>query len=409
MRPEHKIIGVLQYALLIIVLVICIYYAVDVYKHTTSFSSLYNSLEGEDPKYAKEAIKAALDMPEEDRDSEYYYRLGVIYQHNLHDKYNANKFYKIALKILNKELRETKQPNNDYLFITDRIADNARLAGDQNLQNLANNTQHLGIQIQLQYVNQDDWFNITNTQKIATANNSMRANAIEQNKTFKSDSQNVHDSALTGFLREQFAKIKQYNQSENINFSPEGFKPNTKDAEKARRIGFVLDTIKRNSTDTSLIGGTEYDLLGSVWTRINSRANSRNREKLIESLEDQLNECATGPSSTVCVAGRCSHLVSSLALLDQDPNIGVLKTKELLRNELLDGAAKIVERYTGSNKITPQNIIDDFNANRVTDEVKKLKEIMTNEITHLSTAYAGKLPDEQRALVVQQSLAVIND
>ncbi len=413
MKPEHKIISVLQYAILIIVLVMCIYYAVDVFKRSTDFNSLYNALEGESPKYAKEAIAAAMDMPEENRDSEYYYRLGVIYQHNLHDNYHANKFYKQALRELEKELKENKQPNNDYLFITDRIADNARLAGNQTLQNMANNAQHIGIQIQMQnpvqYVNQDDWFNFTNTQKVQTTNNSVKANAIEQNKSFKSDSQNVHDSALTEFLREQFAKIKEYNQSEGINFSPEGFKPSQKDPAKAQRINYVLDTIKRNSHDTSLINGTEYDLLGSVWTRINSRSNAKNKEKLIESFEDQLNECATGPSSTVCVAGRCSHVISSLALLDKDPNLGVLKTKEVLRNELLDGAAKIVERYTGSDKITPQSVLDDFNANRVTPEVQKLKETMTNEITHLSSTYAGKLPDEQRALVVQQSLAVIND
>lgn len=407
MKPMHKIIGLLQYTLLIIVLIMCIYYAMDVYKRHTSFESLYNVLEGESPKYAQEAIAAAIETPEEDRDSEYYYRLGVIYQHNLHDRHTADQFYKIALKTLNKELQENPHPNNDYLFITDRIADNARLAGNQGLQVLANNVQNVGMQIQLQnpvgYVNQDDPINTKPT------NSSILANNIERNKSFKSDSQNVHDSALTVFLREQYAKIKEYNQSEGINFSPEGFSPTPKDPAKVQRINFVLDTIKRNSTDTSLINGTEYDLLSQVWTRINSQSNEKNKEKLIESFEDQLNECATGTGSTVCVAGRCSHVISSLALLDKDPSLGVLKTKEVLRNELLDGAAKIVERYTGADtSITPKEILDDFNNGKGTPEVIKLKETMINEINNLGATYAGKLPDEQRNLVIQQSLAVIN-
>lgn len=407
MRPVYKIIELLQYTLLIIVLVMCIYYAIDVYKRHTSFGDLYNALEGESPKYAQEAIAAAIETPEEDRNSEYYYRLGVIHQHNLHDRFTADQFYKLALKTLNKELRENPHPNNDYLFITDRIADNARLDGNQGLQGLAMNIQHAGMQIQLEnpigYIDQD------NTTTVKPENSSIRANLIEQNKSYKSDSQNVHDSTLTEFLREQYQKIKSYNESEGINFSPEGFSPSTTDGAKAQRISFVLDTIKRNSSDTSLINGTEYDLLASVWTRINSRSNAKNKEKLIESFEDQLNECATSPSATVCVAGRCGHVISSLALLDKDPNIGVLKTKEVLRNEFLDGASKIVERYTGvDSSITPKEILNDFNSGKGTPDVMSLKETMINEINNLGATYTGKLPDEQRNLVIQQSLAVIN-
>lgn len=410
MRLEHKIIGLLQYALLIIVLIILIFYAINLFRQSVNFQVMYDKLEGESPKYAREAIAAAIDTPEEDRDSDYYYRLGVIHQHNLHDTHTADQFYKIALKTLNRELIENKTINNDYLFITDRIADNARIAGNHGLQNLAMGVQQAGMQqqfIQIQhgeFVNQDDWFNKTGS------NTSTRANTIELKKSFKSDSQNVHDSALTEFLREQYAKLKEYNNNEGINFNPEGFQPSPKDQTKAQRINFVLDTIKRNSSDTSLINGTEYELLGAVWTRINSRANAKNKEKLIESLEDQLNECATGTSSTVCVAGRCSHVISSLALLDSDPSIGVLKTKEVLRNELLDGAAKIVERYTGTNSnITPKNVLDDFTAGRGTPEVTELKKTMIDEINNLGKTYEGKLPDDQRNLVLQQSLAVIND
>ena len=176
------------------------------------------------------------------------------------------------------------------------------------------------------------------------------------------------------------------------------------------KIEHVLNVIKSNTSDTSLTGGTEYDLLKEVWTRINSSSNKNNKDKLIESLEDQLVECSTGPGSTVCVAGRCSRVISSLALLDKDPNLGVLKTKEVLRNELLNEAAKVVERYTGKDsKLTAANVLDDFNNSRSTPEVQELKNTMTDEINKLSENYAGRLPDDQRNLIIQQSLSIIND
>lgn len=401
-KLEHRLISLFQFALLIIVIIIMINYIFNGYqgkKYSLEFENLYNKLEGEDSKYARQALDAADSEPEERRDSEYYYKRGVILQHNLNDIKGAKRCYEKALQLLNR-----KSPrNNDFLFITDRISDNARTARMPGLQRAAAFVQNN----QIMMLADDGLQEAIMAGTTKPSNTSRIANQIEQSKTFKSDSQNVHDSSLSGDLLAQYRKLLEYNNEEGLNMTVEEFKPSTKDNTKYNRICNVLNVIKSNSSKTSLIGATEYDLLNSVWNRIHSKYNLENRKKLIEALEDQLNECATSDTATVCVAGRCSHVISSLALLDRDPTLGILKTKEVLRNELLNDAAKIVERYTGSKAETPAHVLKDYMNNNETNEVTTLKANMAREIQSLGEKYEGRLPVEQRDLLIQQSLAVI--
>ena len=96
-----------------------------------------------------------------------------------------------------------------------------------------------------------------------------------------------------------------------------------------------------------------------------------------------------------------------MALLDKDPELGVLRPKDALRNELLNDAARVVEKYTGASTKVAKNIIDDYNNNVSTKDVAELKECMIGEISQLEKKYQGKLPDDQVKLLIQQSLAVV--
>lgn len=409
----HRLISLLQFAIVIILIIIGIYEIFRNYggiKYSRDFEAFYNKLEGEDPAYAQEALDAAHAEPLNRRDAEYYYRLGVITQHNLNDPKGAEKYFVKALEMLNN--LEQKVVNNDYIFLTDRIADNARAARNPVLHNNAIQIQADGVRNQIIGINDPNLIReqialFADRQNIHPNNTSAFANAIENVKTFKSDSQNVHDSTLNSDLALQFKKIKNYNQLEGLKINVEGFKPRTKDPEKNKRINNVLNVIKSNASVTSLIGGTEYQLLEAVYNRIYSSQNINNREKLLEALTDQLNECATSDTSTVCVAGRCGHVLSSLAILDNDPELGILKTKEVIRNSLLNDAAHIVERYTGEDSTVNKQTLDDFNKGNDTNDVKNLKLNMANEIKMLGDKYEGQLPDDQKKLLIQQSLAVI--
>jgi hypothetical protein len=392
----HRLVALLQLAfvlVVILILLVYVFYGFKGRKYSREFEKLYDKLDGENPEYAREALAAADKEPEERKDAEYYYRRGVILQHNLHDIPAATRCFEKALSLLNKELGPM---NNNHMFITDRIADNARNARNTRLFTTAQTVgeNQLNQQLQLLLIAGD---------LDQGANTSDKVKLIEKAKTYTSDSQNVHDSALNQYLFEQYKKIERYNQDEGLNLSIEHFKP----SKNNKRINYVLDVIKSNGNKTSLLGVTEYQLLNAVWNRIHSKHNKENREKMIEALEDQLNECATSDSSTVCVAGRCSHVISSLALLDKDPTIGVLKTKEVLRNELLNEAAKIVEKYTGKTSSVSQNIIDDYMSSNDTPQVRALKQQMADEITRLAPNYESQLPKNQVDVLIEQCLAVI--
>lgn len=388
----HRLIS-----LLIVTIIILIFYYIVFLRSSNDFEDLYNKLEGEDPTYAEEALAAAEAEPEDQKDAEYYYRTGVILQNNLHDNNRAFKNYRKALSLVG------AQQNNDFLFITDRIGDNARIAQNTEMERIAQIIQR--IQIEERKNNQTA---PTETHTV-THNTSPQANKIEGTKTFASDSQNVHDSALNTDLLEQYNRIKNYNYEEGLNFSIDNYVPRTNDGSKYQKILYVLDVMKSNSYKTSLTGSTEYELLNAVWNRINSRDNIKNLGRLIEAFEDQLSECATSSHSTVCVSGRCSHVISCLALLDKDPTLGILRTKEVWRNQLLNDAAKIVEHFTGDDSATPKNIIDDYMKGENTEEVQALKNSIITGIQSLGKKYVPHLPPEQVDLLIQQCIAVVQN
>jgi hypothetical protein len=286
------------------------------------FNELYNKLEGVNKKYAYDALNI-IDQYEQN-DPITYYRKGVILQHNLQQNNNAKKCYKQALTIAaNAPANGNATGNangintgnninaNTILFITDHINYNAQLLRDRELIDLARGIQN----------------SLSENKKIE--------------KKYTSDSQNVHDSAISNDIIEQYNIIKEYNNREQLNHSIENFEPKKND--KHDRIKKVIDIIKSNSATINIINDTEYNLLNAVWNRIHSIDNKENYNKLIDALENQLYECSTSDMSIVCVAGRCAHIISVLALLDKDERLGILKNKEMLRNEFLDKVSKIVE------------------------------------------------------------------
>lgn len=397
---SHRIVSILQFALVIIIIIIIFMYIFNVSqgrKYSKEFENLYSKLKGEDSKYAAEAIKAADKEPLERRDAEYYYRRGIIYQHNLNDITAATACYNRALNLLQRE----NHRDNTFIFITDRIRDNAQLAGNWQLHAEANNIMNFieGEDIAVQNLELFMApFNNVSKPKIKAENTSAKANAIESVKTFKSDSQNVHDSSVTNDLKEQFDKIVNYNTEEGLNLSVESFKPSP---ERQKLISSAMDKIKSNFSKISTNGASEYDLLNAVWNRIHSKKNKHNYKELLNAFEEQLADC-----SSVCVIGRICRIMSSLAVLDADPSLGILRNKETLRNELLNDAAKIVETYTGKDAANSQAVID-YNAGVRNMGSEELENIMIERINGLAEKYSGKIPEDQLKILINQSIDVI--
>jgi tetratricopeptide (TPR) repeat protein len=390
MNIKTKIISLLQIALIIILIIILLHHAFSTKpKYSRETEKLFNLLEGEDIAHADETIKSLEKEPELVKDSEYYLRKGVIYQHNLKNPQKAKECYQRALTLLKTE------KNNNYIHVTDRIIDNIRLGNANQMEPLALRAEEL----QEHFIVSDLYALATKKKPLETSSD--KAKVIEQKIEYNSDPQNVHDSTINNDFLTQYNRIKKYNNDEGIYYDIKTFSPSNKN---------VINVIKSfdNKTFTSLIGNdSSREFINHIYTRIMSKDNIKNRDKLLEMLETQLKDCATSNNGIVCIAGRHTRLLSTFATLDKDPSLGILRSKEMIRNELLNDAAQIVERGIGEKSKTPKNIIDEYNNNIESPGVLELKAKMAAEIEGLRTKYNGLIPDAQLDLLIKQSLDVI--
>lgn len=258
---------------------------------------------------------------------------------------------------------------------------------------------------------------------------------MTEKKVWKSDSQNVHDSAVLYDLKSQFNYIKTRNNiAECPKYSFEqvrdsildliaetesdvsnsrvhsgGLCSNSQINQTREDIKKVLHRISENSKVLGL-NVSEKGFLIEIWRRIESPINIKNKKDLEQALIISLSDCIEN-GSVVCSTGRNTHMMSSLAVLDKDSKskgIGILKSKEAIRNEIFDASAKIVEKYTGKNSKTSKITIEDYNVGKINDRVKELEENMKLEILKLKEKFMGRGLDETKInQALEECIAVI--
>ncbi len=147
-----------------------------------------------------------------------------------------------------------------------------------------------------------------------------------------------------------------------------------------------------------------------IWRRIQTPVNNANRKNLELSLIDSLQDCVE-KGSVVCPTGRNTRLMASFAYLDRDSKskgIGILKSKESLRNEILEASAKIVQKYTDSKSSTPKYIIEHYNEGKSTKKVKELEEKIKTEILKLKEDFTGRGLDNKKIdQILSECIAVV--
>jgi hypothetical protein len=172
-----------------------------------------------------------------------------------------------------------------------------------------------------------------------------------------SDAQNVHDSNLNYEIKQKFEEIKARNNSdaENVgdkNYTLEQIRSELmlhkfdKPQDKERALT-ILEKISKKNEITNL-NTTEDQVLLNVWKRIHNSENQANQQFLKSSLFDALANSMdidySGKYSEVCAGGRCSRILDSLTLLDQNEHIAKpLKTTGILKNEIFHRSHKIIE------------------------------------------------------------------
>jgi hypothetical protein len=120
------------------------------------------------------------------------------------------------------------------------------------------------------------------------------------------------------------------------------------------------------------IGKKEKYLVQIIFSYINSRmGNQTQMENFILNLKKSYNE-----GTPLCIIGIFNNLLSSIA--DPESGIGVAKSQQVIRNEILTRAAhirnKLVEGHPSEK---------DYNSGLETPEVKQLEESIMTEITKM--------------------------
>lgn len=335
----------------------------------------YRELVGYEPEGAERVIEEI--EVKEHKDELDHYRLGEVKMFNLNQA-EALDHYDQALQVIlfgDININQNQNQNRNHarqVFVADRIRDNARIARNAPLEQKA----HF-VAVQLAQQPQD--LNLVKTEWIA-------------------DSQNVHDSTLNSEVKAQYMKLRDQNGPIDVAKNlDEIYKwiPTIKTAGvNKEKINDGLYDMNRGNNSFNLDGDNESTLLAHVWERIK---HSNNQKELKEAFAQQLSDC-----KGVCLDGRISRVMSSFAKLDElDPNLGVFKTKEVYRHEMLDNMGVIVKRHIDQ---APPEVQDDYKNNKKTDQVQQLEKEIKDQLNEKAEEYKGKLPEEQRTSLLNAAL-----
>lgn len=259
----------------------------------------------------------------------------------------------------------------------------------------------------------------------------------------RTDSQNVHDSAITLEFSKQYQILRIYNNNDATGKTPcvlndtiETDRSTIKDrlltidtthetTANVKAMEEFMKWMKETITDQSqydqlnrrFVNNSEMidrngngkiaerDVIAHVWRRIHSTQNDNSRDDLLDALGAHLIGCFEN-NRPVCVTGRTEQIFSSLATLDKDPRLGMFMTTELLKSQMYSEGAKIIDEEIAK---LPRDIRDAYNSNNIAglpvDKMKILSETIGNIHrrldNELAKKYSTKLPQSDGTIVVK--------
>lgn len=364
---------------IIIVLLICIIAVLSLYAKGTADGD-YEVLEGNKPTNRTERFVRLTALKPSKRAIDYY-RMGEVFDHVYSRPEEAQRYYDRALK----QVQNTKEP--ERRFIVDRMADRIRIDDVREYDEVHRNLPQL-VRLQEQYQIARSAIRPIETKK--------KEDKLEANVAWTQDSQNVHDTALSDGVVTQYQKLKREGivfdkldqVIKEVGMVDYGSKPEDVVAkDNAVKMLKFIDT--HPAPLVKLAGDTEEQLVGSVWSRIKAPMQKKS-EELKKSFISGLHECYNN-GSPVCVSGRAARVMTSLAHLDMDPEMGILRTKEALRNEILSRSSVILKTLLDEKKMH-----EAYNAGKATEfeEEVKAKIILMIDATYPNETHT--LKDEMK-------------
>ena len=246
------------------------------------------------------------------------------------------------------------------------------------------------------------------------ARNKLQAinNAINNTNVITSDPQNVHDSQLNRELHKQYNFIKSNNSNvRNININEiENYIKNKKLDHETRNAALkTLRKLKKNNQYITKLKENELNVLSEIWKRSEHPANEKMSDNIKSSIINNLADCVEN-GNVVCPTGRVSRIISSLALIDKDNNLGIIKTKDMYRKEIMDKCGhvinKTVEMHKNNNNdvakayLDPSIPIDEDRYNIFTDMLKeKVAQVVDEYKGIISNNEIKKIKNEMQSFI----------
>jgi hypothetical protein len=326
-----------------------------------------------------------------------HYRLGAVYLHNAKELPKAHKHFSTALKKI------IANESEDATFIIDRIDHFRDYFVDYDVEELPI---ELAANINHQRQKQNNIKQLEEKKQISSDDVAFTQKVLLAKQQWQSDSQNVHDSAIFSILDKQLntvindnaqiPNITEYQYSDAIKWLQDKY---AVDPDKREKLTLVINNLALNYPTN---GVKEQDIITAIWRRAHDPENASCIEEIKNSLGESMLDCVEG-NGLVCMAGRTSKYWQALARLDKDPDIGVLKSKQALKNEIYEKSAKIVNDYLSD---ASDELKLAYQKGNISEQVTELSNSIKEEIGNIKNQYTH-LSNDEVIPIIEECLAVV--
>ena len=381
---------------------------------------------------AKTSLKKSLAIPEEKRTASDNYRIGNIYRYYVKNPALTRHYYNIALH----QIRD--RPNDGTMHMIDRMEDFGDLDVDIPMikemiaeDNIVRRIHQFGDVVQ-------QFRPIIDNTDGAPPDNKPRVYGFQQpiqltekivgeaNKdkyfqslaTWTKEPQNVHDSNITSDVAKSYQLMMEGIPETNKSI-PEIFAEikraiNDSDASKTTKAK-ANKVVEAMNSDMiySKIGVPERVILANVWRRINIPQNKDNKKELVSSFVENLAsgiERDNTANKPVCMGGRVSRSISSLARYDHNPEVGVLKTKEIVRNEVFEAAHNEYKTYmektiTDADENKKKGALDSKNGENTPESEAFENDVKVRIEERLKKQYSDLVDEKDLNILIKEAQA----
>ncbi len=362
---------------IILVIILISVYVIHKYEEYVANTTLrlYNKIDmSNNPKQATEFINYAGSKPKQSLLENY--RIGNIYDHILKNDIKAHEYYTRAIN------QAMAAKNEDAFFVWTRLRDRIDI-------------NHMFETDDVKY----DLFNLNELdvelKELETALLTIYSEdtrpkykkSLEDHVHWVTDNQNVHDKNINDHLRKGYDQIRYENEYNflwdipNIIgylcgiYAAEADKAELKNIDPAIKMLEYID--EKGSNNIMKLNDTERNFISNVFTKIYNEENHHKRKTMLENFVLNLKD-SYSDGSPVCITGRTARIMSSFTNMDDtNQDLGILKDKPMIRNEILLKAANVRNKLY---EAAPKDVQNKYDKSVEDESVKELETVIMRSI-----------------------------